>query len=320
MKNIITGVIVALLFSFAAQAAIPDSINVDSGVISVIDDPSTSSVVPFGKYVFSSAPVYMDTDDCPDENLGQDTTCSLTFLNDSTFYNINNVIDTSEYSAFKITGGKGFYVAFGIRDSTGDHYWTGGSLKITERNFRVIMSIFTSDSGTDKTGTMDHTGTLAMIKHHKQGAATTTTVNAHIDIAIKESACIMQNSLSQAFHWDNITPSSIISGNVAIQQAKVTIKCSGSELHSMMFKLLADTGSDDASEGVLKTDLKNLGIKLTWAGSGNAIPFDTEMTFPGDTSTNLLDFSINAQPVNINGGAIPGGTFRGAATMIMEYR
>lgn len=320
MKNIIAGVIVALLFSFAVQAAIPDSITVDSGIISVVDDPSTSSVVPFGKYVFSSAPIYMDTDDCPDENLGQDTTCSLTFLQDSTFYNINNVIDTSEYSAFKITGGKGFYVAFGIRDSTGDHYWTGGSLKITQRNFRVIMSVFTSDSGTDKTGTMDKTGTLAEIRHHRQGSTAVSMVNAHIDIAIKESACIMQNSLSQAFHWDNITPSSIINGSVTTQQAKVTIKCSGSELHSMMFKLMADTGSDDASEGVLKTDLNNLGIKLTWAGSGNTIPFDKEMVFPGDTSTNLLDFSINAQPVSINGGAIPGGTFRGAATMIIEYR
>ncbi|TBM28792.1 fimbrial protein [Hafnia paralvei] len=320
MENIIAGVIVALLFSFAAQAAIPDSINVDSGLISVVDDPSTSSVVPFGKYVFSSAPIYMDTDDCPDEYLGDSIYCSITFLNNSTFYNINSFVDMPEYTAFKIIGGQGFYVAFGIRDSKGDHYWSGGSLKINERNFRVIMSIFTPESGTDKIGTLDKSGTLATLRHRQQGSEVFTAVNAHINISIKESACIMQNSLNQAFHWDNITPSSIINGNVSTQQAKVTIKCSGSELHSMMFKLMADTGSDDASEGILKTDLNNLGIKLTWADSGNTIPFDKEMVFPGDTSNNLKDFSINAQPVSINGGAIPGGTFRGAATMIIEYR
>lgn len=318
MMKFIAGLLLVLIGSFSVEATMPNSVTIDTGVISVVNDPSSAVTVPFGKYVFST-PVYFSEEDCPDLNV-----CSLTIDVNSPIINYSKVDYSPDHSVtgYKVKGAKGFYLSLGIRDSTGDNYGYGvRPMYSHDRHFQIIFTIFTPDDGTDQIGEANVSGKIGFISSKDfSGEVNNTNVNIDMNISIKESACVIQNSLNQAYRWDNISPSEIMNGSVAKKRAPITIQCSGTELGSTMFKLTADTGSADDNNGILKTDLDNLGIKLTWAKDGNAIPFNQEMVYPGDTSTNLGDYSIDAQPVSINGGTIAGGTFHGAATLLIEYR
>jgi type 1 fimbria pilin len=318
MKKFIGGLLLTLLMAFAAQAKLPSSITMDPGVINVVNNPASGVKVPFGKYYTVSIPLYIDETDCP---FITENNCLL-YLEPSSpvFGNKHYQAPEGNAFAYSFKGSEAFYFSVGYRDSTGDHYqdWAGiDYTSIHSRNIQIIMPIFTPNNMSIEPHDIFISGLVASIL--SQGYLKTN-INANVNIHVQESTCTMQNSLNQAFYWNNISPSEISNGTVTKQRAPITILCSGAEIQSIGLNVKGDSGVYDANNGIIKTDLPNLGVKLTWARDNLPVVLNKDIVYPPSAQTNQADYSIDAQPVHVGTEPIPAGSFSGVATVEIQYR
>lgn len=277
-----------------------------SGTINVNKDPNENGYIPLGRYTLVSE--------------------AYAGKNGLTLF------DSRSYTEFLLDGGQawdignGFYIIPGIRDSKGDHWDVNNDYK-SEAGGKLLLAIVTDKNGTPFTGSFS-TGKVELGGViSSTDCKNTICADYYINLTfnVSNSSCLITTPHDAVFNWPGISPSEIRNGSVAVQTAPVTMTCTNSGEEGVIARPVAITftssnGSEDAANGIIKTDKENLGLQLTWHSNGQPIPQDKVIEFPALASA-TEDFSVDAKPVAINGTQqITGGSFATTVTMSVEYR
>lgn len=297
-----------------------------SGTVNVNKDPTDNGVVPFGRYIFTGSPQYngpQDSDFAP-----KDPDYVAMRINFSDWAK-----DIDNHKTVSI--GHGFYLTFGIRDERGDT-WSTNALHLQTYTVvspgEVMVSVLTDASGTDFVGDFSYSSSqVAYIFEAdtyvcKKNSAVRTTagvcaiVSINLNFHVANSTCQIITAHNMAFVWTSLSPSEISNGSAESKTAPVTMQCSNAGgIEPVAVTFTSSGGTYDAAQGIVKTNLANLGLQLTWARNGQPVVMDKEITFPA-LSTSTEDLSVNAKPVQLGSTSVGGGSFSTQVTMNVEYR
>lgn len=300
--------LLALSFSGYSAAKKPTQVITISGTVNINKDPNDNGYIPPLRYVFVSEP--------------------YTGPSNQWLWSLPVVGYIAPYMGVDL--GHGLYAAVGVRDEKGDHWDLSSGDIVTSTGGSLLISVVTSSEGTDFTGSFS-TGNLNL-GVVMQGACmndydnnTCADYYLNLTVNVSNSSCLITTPHDAVFNWPNISPSEIRNGSVAVKVAPVVMSCSNSGAEEVVARPVAITftssnGSQDAANGIIKTDKDNLGLQLTWHSNGQPIPQDKVIEFPAVASA-TEDFSVDARPVVINSTQqITGGSFATTVTMSVEYR
>lgn len=293
---------------YTADPEIPTQKITINGTVNINKNPDDNGYIPPLRYVFVSEP--------------------YTGPLDVMIMSLPKVSYVAPYMGVDL--GHGIYAVIGIRDNGGDHWdISDGDLKVSPGG-SLLISIVTASEGTDFTGSLSSGNIpLGIITHGDCNGVYSNDVcaeyNLNINLNVSNSSCLITTPHDAVFNWPGISPSEIRNGSVAVQTAPVTMSCTSSAKEGVVARPVAITftssnGSQDAANGIIKTDKENLGLQLTWHSNGQPIAQDKVIEFPAIASA-TEDFSVDAKPVLINGTQqITGGSFATTVTMSVEYR
>lgn len=298
-----------------------------SGTVNVNKDPTDNGVVPFGRYIFTGSPQYNGPQDSdfPPHSVDY-VAMRVNFTNWSK--------DIDNYRTVSI--GHGFYLAFGIRDDRGD-IWATNTVLVNSFPVKspgdMVVSVLTDATGTDFVGDFSYSNSKVAfifeadsdvckksseIKINNSGVCAIVNINLNFHVA--NSTCQIITAHNMAFVWTSLSPSEISNGSAESKTAPVTMQCSNAGgIEPVAVTFTSSGGTYDAAQGIVKTNLANLGLQLTWASNGQPVVMDKEITFPA-LSTSTEDLSVNAKPVQLGSTSVGGGSFSTQVTMNVEYR
>ncbi|ENA0608716.1 fimbrial protein [Enterobacter bugandensis] len=267
----------------------------------LIYDSSETAVVNFGTYLYTG-PTFDLTD-------AQDYIIDAT----SCFRNIN--IGGLAACPINTEITNGFYVVFGVRNNTGEHWAAYGDKAMSIKKGDIfIASLITKGTGSPVTGNLYTSLPLAGIKRVSQGAKVYTYITAKVDVDVKKSTCSISTSHNMAFDWPSLTQSEITNGTAPTKKAGIIMGCNANEIIPVSVTINSTNGSYDAAKGLVKTSKENVGLQLTWADDGMPAELNKKNDF-----FSSKDFSINAKPVQLGSGKISGGDFDTKVTVSIEY-
>lgn len=147
---------------------------------------------------------------------------------------------------------------------------------------------------------------------------TTTYVKYTINVNVILTSCSITSSKLVTVNWPALSPNEISSGEAEIKNTPISIHC-GEINTPVTMRVTSSNGSEDDVNGIIKTTLPNLGLKLTWSKDGTPVPLnkDIKSTLLGDYT-----YDISAQPVKIGPDSekISAGDFATTVTVSYEYR
>lgn len=305
-----------VLFSLSMQmaTAYAQDIYVNAGNVNINSteiDKKGDIVVPLGQYLYVGSPSIVIPDDKGYANAG----ASAIATGACTYISGNCAIALAHT----------YYATVGIRHNGQDYTTTGqyGIINVKTGDL-VIISVVTDPAGNKYTGNMNVSnkfmGTVFGCTNSDcsgTGKETISNIYFSANITITQSTCSIATAHDMAFVWLSLSPSQIANGSAETQTAPITMSCTGNAV-PVAVTVSSNTGSYDAANGLIKTDKANLGLKLTWAGSGRPVALDSAFEFPS-TGEPTEDFSVNAQPVALGGGAINAGDFSATVTVSFDY-
>lgn len=258
-------------------------------------------------------------------------------LNPNLFYGINPLssypltTNGSKYKgvyAHSISSIPGLYSAFGYRYSGGDVMMKNAnilSLPTSTDNASLIISFFTENGVNVLPGEYPIVGSDVETLMEYSDAAETILLNAYtLDLNLKlivtATSCSVTTPKNISINWPSLSVSDIKNGSAAGKTAPVTVDCEGTGTTEPMDVFLSsNNGSADAPGGVINTSSNNLGLKLTWADGGAAIPLDSTFKLPLPATGSTKNLAIVAKPVATGTGQIAGGDFNTTLTMTIQY-
>ncbi|NLS56146.1 fimbrial protein [Hafnia alvei] len=136
-------------------------------------------------------------------------------------------------------------------------------------------------------------------------------------IIINSATCAVSTAHDMNFTWPQLSPSQIENGSAEVKNAPIGMSCSTTdEKKPVTVTVTSANGYANASDGVINTNKSNLGIKLTWADSGEVIPLNKGLLM---NAYNESNFSINAKPVSTSSKKISAGDFETTVTISFDY-
>ncbi len=210
----------------------------------------------------------------------------------------------------------------GVRHNGVTRWGSPSQLGFIAKNDIIVIQILTSEAGEklkDIQGNWGVSGTdLGDIYDIRDNNVSTIQLG-NMNFVITKETCAVTTSHDMAFYWTDLTPNEITNGNSQIKSAPISLSCNNSNVGPLQVTITSSQGANSVANGVINTDLLNLGIKLTWASNGLPVALETPIDFPAATSS-TEDLSINAQPVQTGSGTVGAGDFSTAVTMNIEYR
>jgi len=259
-------------------------------------------------------------------------------LNPNLFYGVNPLA----YPPFSTNGSKykgvyahteknipGLYVTFGYRYSGGDVFIKNGNTYLMlpdgVDNTNLIISFFTENGVTIPPGEYLIVGSGVMMLAEFTDAAATNIANMYmmdlnLQLIVTATSCSVTTPKNVSINWPSVSVTDIKNGSATEKTAPVTVNCQGTGTTSPMDVFLSsNNGSADAQGGVINTSSNNLGLKLTWADGGAAIPLDSTFQLPAPAAGSTKNLAIVAKPVATGTGQIAGGDFNTTLTMTIQY-
>lgn len=273
-----------------------------TGSVNVITDQSKSTIVEPGIFNYTASKYF-------NEKTG-------------TYYLGAPYTTTKNINGFQgIKLGNDFFTLYGYRDDTGTHLVPYGTTKFTiPSKAQFVISVATSSDGSKYIGNFNFSaGVVGVYQDGDKNPFTSLNIS-NMTFTISNSTCAISTSHDMIFYWNNLSPSQIQNGSSEVKTAPVRMDCSNSGgVMPVAVTFNSTNGSYDAVNGIVKTNLENLGLLLTWASTGKPIPQEKEIDFPA-TSNSSEDFNVNATPVQLGSGIIKEGDFSTNVTMSIEYR
>lgn len=210
---------------------------------------------------------------------------------------------------------KGVYIVLGTRRGEQQRYWnSAGALSGV-----LAGDIVTGDIVLDKStfiGTYDMSRYLIarITDIYNNG------YNVYLSgtLTIAKTACNISTAHDMNYTWTPLSPSQIANGSAPVKKAPITMTCVGSAV-PVTVTVTSSNGYADTQQGIIKTDMANLGVKLTWAKNDLPVLLNTAIDVPASSET-TQDFSINALPVTSTGNTkVNGGDFNSTVTLAFDY-
>lgn len=296
-------ILCAFVFFNVAQVKADSDIYITPGTINL---PTTSNkvIIDAEKFVYTGSPsVGSDADGGYIQN--RPDSCSVTVRG---YCGVSQVGDID--------------LVLGVRHNGVVRWGSPSQLGIIAKNDVIVIQILTSEAGQkvkDIQGSWKFPATdLGDIYDIRNNRVSTIHLES-MTLVITKETCAVTTSHDMAFYWTDLTPNEISNGNTQIKNAPISLSCNTSNVAPLQVTITSSQGTNSVANGVINTNLLNLGIKLTWASNGLPVALETPIDFPAATSS-TEDLSINAQPVQTGSGTVGAGDFSTAVTMNIEYR
>ncbi len=297
-------ILCAFVFFNVAQVKADSDIYISPGTINL---PTTSNkvIIDAEKYVYTGSPS-IGSDAAGGYMKNRSDSCSVTVRG---------------YCGISLVGG--IAAVLGVRHNGVARWGTPSQLGFLAKNDVIVIQILTSEAGEklkDIQGSWKFPDfQLGAIYDINNNNIVSNIYLTSLTLVITKETCAVTTSHDMAFYWTDLTPNEISNGNAQIKNAPISLSCNNSNVGPLQVTITSSQGANSVANGVINTDLLNLGIKLTWASNGLPVALETPIDFPAATSS-TEDLSINAQPVQTGSGTVGAGDFSTAVTMNIEYR
>lgn len=137
-----------------------------------------------------------------------------------------------------------------------------------------------------------------------------------------ETSCGIKAKQGSVINWPALYKSDIVNGTAESKPYSLALICGDESAPPLPIDISfsASNGVADAANGIVRTNLQNLGLKLSWANP--ALPPLVLGQVNHSTLAGVGDYSVLAQPVKIPGstGNISAGKFDTTVTMNIEFQ
>lgn len=164
-----------------------------------------------------------------------------------------------------------------------------------------------------------------------QATTTLGEVTMGINMVVTDVTCSINNTkgISQQIIMPIVSHDTLIKNSAQNTEVPLLIDCRSSASQPTSVSIRLNPGSagtlvGDGSNGILKTDLTGIGIKLTWKNMAGHPPasllpgHDTVFT-TAFGSEGIWDLSLFAQPVLVSGETPEMGRYTGALQISLKY-
>ncbi|PKE31771.1 hypothetical protein CWS43_06895 [Rahnella sp. AA] len=137
-----------------------------------------------------------------------------------------------------------------------------------------------------------------------------------------ETSCGIKSKQGSVINWPALYKSDIVNGTAESKPYSLALICGDESAPPLPIDISfsASNGVADAANGIVRTNLQNLGLKLSWANP--ALPPLVLGQVNHSTLAGVGDYSVLAQPVKIgsSAGTIQAGQFDTTVTMNIEFQ
>lgn len=234
----ISTIIISLVLTFAPEANAVSQYNIHASA-SLIYDSSQKTVISKGTYLYTGHVFDKDDGD---------------YYLEAGYCSGSKNIDGLDACPTFSYGTSNFYIVYGYRNNSGDHWVNYGTKTPIHKGDIFISSLITDGSGTDFIGWVDRVMPLATI--YKTGVSSIYSwLYVYVSVEMIRSTCSISTSHNMAFNWPALTLSELNNGSAEVKKAPVIMDCSGSTGTSPVAVTITSTnGSYDANNGVVKTN------------------------------------------------------------------
>lgn len=209
----------------------------------------------------------------------------------------------------------GVYIVLGTRRGEQQKYWSSAASMSGINPGDIITGDIVLDKSTF-IGTYDMSRYLIARVTNAQRDGYYIYLSGTLTIA--KTACNISTAHDMNYTWTPLSPSQIANGSAPVKKAPITMTCVGSSV-PVTVTVTSSNGYADTQQGIIKTDMANLGVKLTWAKNDLPVLLNTAIDVPASSET-TQDFSINALPVTSTGNTkVNGGDFNSTVTLAFDY-
>ncbi|WP_279204677.1 fimbrial protein [Obesumbacterium proteus] len=301
VSSFLLKIVFFLIINFSARAKTDIDINFGNIYVNELSGSTTVSI-PLGSYTREGTPV-----------VGSQYGTSLSLVG-MTGCNYFTPQGNCEYKLDN--DGTGIFFVLGARHGEQQRYWdSGGGL------YGVVPGdVITGDLVLDNSNFI---GTyriarnqIANVRYSYKSDGYVVYVSGYVTVA--RTACHISTGHDMIYTWTPLSPSQIGNGSAPVKNTPITMKCVGATV-PVTVTVTSSNGYADSQQGVIKTNMENLGVKLTWARNGFPVLLNTAIEFPASSET-TTDFSINALPVTTTSNMkVNGGDFDAMVTVAFDY-
>ena len=285
---------------FSSSYAYSDDIIVNMGTLTVNNISTTGKVtIPVGAYRREGTPAIANNDN--------------KYKYDAVHC---DVVTSENVCLLMITGNTGgkrdVYMAPGVR--RGQTQLLGGGFSPLLPGDIMTLDLVLNNSGFKGSTTWENA--LAG-RFYDKNRNVVGYLRFYVTIIINSATCTVSTAHDMNFTWPQLSPSQIENGSAEVKNAPISMSCSTTDENKpVTVTVTSANGYANASDGVINTNKSNLGIKLTWADSGEAIPLNKGLLMNAYNGSN---FSINAKPVSTSSEKISAGDFETTVTISFDY-
>lgn len=136
-----------------------------------------------------------------------------------------------------------------------------------------------------------------------------------------ETSCGINAKQGSTVNWPSLYKGDIINGNVESRPYSLSLICGDASAPPLPINISfsSTNGFADAANGIVKTNLANLGLKLSWANP--ALPPLVLDQVNHSTLSGVGDYTVMAKPVKLSNvtDALQAGQFDTTVTMNIEF-